>query len=141
MAEAPGPHGERGLDRELNFRAIFGFVIGLAAVTAAAFALMWGLAVSQKARLTKQDAPPPVLPEARAKSVPAGPLLQADPERDMAALRAHEDAVLAGWAWSDPAHAHARIPVERALEIVAARGFPPRTAAPAEPAPAAGVKK
>jgi hypothetical protein len=143
MAENRGPgapHGG-GVDSELNFRAIFGFAIGLLVVAAVAFALMWGLALWQKARLVKQDAPPPVLAEARVKSVPAGPLLQSDPEKDLAALRAGEDAVLAGWAWTDAAHAHARVPVDRALEIVAAKGFPPRTAAPAEPALAAEVKK
>ena len=126
---------EDGVDRELNFKAIFGFAIGLAIVCAIAFALMWGISVSQKKRLADQDAPPPVLAEARVKSVPAGALLQPDPETDMRTLRAREDAVLAGWAWADPSHAHARVPVDRALEIVAAKGFPPRTAPPPAPAP------
>lgn len=144
MAETPGPatpRGEGGVDRELNFKGIFGFVIGLAVVTAVAFALMWGLAVWQKARLVKEDAPPPVLAEARVKALPAGPLLQPDPEKDMRALRAHEDAILAGWSWTDTSRTRARVPVSRALEIVAARGFPPRTAPPAEPARAPEVKK
>jgi hypothetical protein len=141
MAENRGagaPHGN-GVDAELNYRAIFGFAIGLGVVTAVAFALMWGLAVWQKKRLVSQDAPPPVLAEARVKSVPAGPLLQSDPETDLKLLRAREDAVLTGWAWTDAAHAHARVPAARALEIVAERGFPPRTAPP--PAPAPEVKK
>jgi hypothetical protein len=133
---------EGGVDRELNFKAIFGFVIALAIVCAGAFALMWGLSVSQKKRLARQDAPPPVLAEARVQTLPAGPLLQPDPDRDMRALRAHDDAVLAGWAWTDPARGHARVPVARALEIVVERGFPPRTAPPAEsPAAAPGGKK
>jgi hypothetical protein len=100
---------------------------------------MWGLAVWQKKRLVAHDAPPPVLAEARVKSVPAGPLLQSDPETDLKTLRAREDAALSGWAWADPSHAHARVPAERALEIVAAKGFPPRTAPP--PAPSLEVKK
>ncbi len=142
MAETPGPatpHGENHVDRELNFKGIFGFVIGLTAVTAAAFALMWGLAVSEKAHLVRKDAPPPVLAEARVTSLPGGPLLQRDPEKDLKTLRAREDAVLSGWAWADPAHTHARVPADRALEIVAAKGLPPRTAPP--PAPAPEVKK
>ena len=137
MAETHGG----GVDRELNYRAIFGFVIVLAAVTAAAFALMWGLALWQKARLVKQDPPPPVLAEARAKTLPAGPLLQPDPTKELKALRAQEDAVLAGWSWIDASRTRARVPADRALEIVLAKGFPPRTAAPAEAAPAAEVKK
>lgn len=145
MAETPGaaaPNGEGGVDRELNFKAIFGFVIGLAIVCAIAFALMWGLAVSQKKRLAKEDAPPPVLAEARVQPLPAGPRLQPDPERDMRALRARDDAVLAAWSWTDASKTRARVPVARALEIVASRGFPPRTAPPAEAAAAAPeVKK
>jgi hypothetical protein len=132
---------EGGVDRELNFKAIFGFVIGLAIVCAIAFALMWGLSVSQKKRLAGQDAPPPVLAEARVQPLPAGPLLQPDPERDMRALRAHDDAVLASWSWADASKTRARVPVARALEIVVERGFPPRTAPPTEPAAAPGVKK
>jgi hypothetical protein len=141
MADEHGsgaPNGG-GVDGELNYRGIFGFTIGLAVVMAVTFAFMWGLAVWQKKRLVARDAPPPVLAEARVKSVPAGPLLQSDPEADLKTLRAREDAVLSGWAWADPAHAHARVPVDRALEIVAAKGFPPPTAPP--PAPAPEVKK
>lgn len=137
MAETHGtgaPHGG-GVDRELNYKAIFGFTIGLVVVTAAAFGLMWGLSLWHKARLARQDAPPPVLAEARVTSLPAGPLLQDDPEKDLKALRAREDAALAGWSWADPAKTRARVPVERALEIVATRGFPPRSAPPAGPAP------
>jgi len=132
MAETHGG----GVDRELNFKAIFGFVIGLSVVCLLVFALMWGLAVWQKSRLVKQDAPAPVLPEARVKTLPAGPLLQSNPEKDLAALRAREDAALAGWAWVDASKTHARVPADRAIEIVLAKGFPPRTAAPPEPAPA-----
>jgi len=133
-------HGAR-VDGELNYRGIFGFTIGLAAVMAVTFALMWGLAAWQKKSLVARDAPPPVLAEAREKSVPAGPLLQPDPETDLKTLRAHEDAVLSGWAWADPAHSHVRVPVDRALEIVAEKGFPLRTAPSPAPAPAPEVKK
>jgi hypothetical protein len=131
-----------GVDRELNYKAIFGFAIVLLAVTLAAFALMWGVAVWQKARLVRQDPPAPVLAEARAKTLPAGPLLQADPTRDMKALRAQEEAVLTGWAWTDASKSRARVPADRAIAIVLEKGFPPRTSAPAPAAaPAAEVTK
>jgi hypothetical protein len=135
MAEThePGaPHGG-GVDSELNFRAIFGFVIGLCGVSLVVFALMWGVMVWQKSRLASHDAPAPVLPEAREKTVPPGPLLQSDPERDLREMRAREHAELTGWAWTDGSKTHARVPVARAAEIVLAKGFPPRTAPPPEP--------
>ena len=147
MAEPRGPdtpHGG-GVDSELNYKGIFGFLIALLVLLAVVFLIVWGVSAWQKTRLSRQDAPPPVLAEARVKSVPEGPLLQSDPEKDLRLFRAREDAVLSGWAWADAARTHARIPVERALEIVAARGFPPRTAPPpaAAPSPASApeVKK
>lgn len=123
----------RGVDSELNLKAVAVSVAVLAAVCIAAFALMWGVAVWQKKRLVAQDPPPPVLAEARVKSLPAGVLLQDDPETDLKVLRAREDAALAGWSWTDASKTRARIPADRALEIVAAKGFPPRTAPPAAP--------
>ncbi|HEY3348831.1 MAG TPA: hypothetical protein VGM13_03590 [Thermoanaerobaculia bacterium] len=125
----------RGVDSELNFKAVVVSVAVLSAVCAAAFALMWGVAVWQKKRLVAQDPPPPVLAEARVKALPAGVLLQDDPEKDLKILRAREDAALAGWSWTDASKTRARIPADRALEIVATKGFPPRTAPPAAPAP------
>ncbi|MEO8055662.1 MAG: hypothetical protein ABI768_10925 [Acidobacteriota bacterium] len=129
----------RGVDAELNYGGIFGFLIALLVLLTVAFLIVWGVFAWQKNRLVKQDAPPPVLAEARVKSLPAGVLLQGDPEKDLKILRAREDAVLSSWAWADPAHTRARVPADRALEIVAAKGFPPRTAPP--PAPAPEVKK
>lgn len=141
MVEPHGASRPGGVDSELNFRWIFGFVIGLLILLAAAFAVVWGISAWQKARLAKRDAPPPVLAEARAKTLPSGPLLQPDPERDLREFRAREDATLSGWAWTDASKTHARVPADRAIEIVLAKGFPPRTAAPPEPMPSPEVKK
>jgi hypothetical protein len=132
---------KRGVDSELNLKAVAVSAAVLLAVCFAAFALMWGVAVWQKKRLVAQDPPPPVLAEARVKTLPSGPLLQSDPETDMKALRSREDAVLSTWAWTDPSRTRARVPADRALEIVAAKGFPPRTAPPGAPASAPEVKK
>jgi hypothetical protein len=126
---------KHGVDSELNLKAVAVSAAVLLAVCVAAFVLMWGVAVWQKKRLVAQDPPPPVLAEARVKSLPAGVLLQDDPEKDLRILRAREDAALAGWSWTDASKTRARIPADRALEIVAAKGFPPRTAPPAAPAP------
>jgi hypothetical protein len=132
---------KHGVDSELNLKAVAVSAAVLLAVCVAAFVLMWGVAVWQKKRLVAQDPPPPVLAEARVKSLPAGVLLQDDPEKDLKILRAREDAVLAGWSWTDASKTRARVPADRALEIVAAKGFPPRTAPPPAPAPAPEVKK
>jgi hypothetical protein len=45
----------------------------------------------------------------------------------MAALRAWEDEQLHGYAWVDKGSGAVRIPIERAIEIVAERGLPARS--------------
>jgi hypothetical protein len=124
------------VDGELDFRGILGFVGGLVAVTLVVMALMWGIAVLFKGSLARKDPAPPALAEAREARVPPGPNLQPNPSADLAAFRAAEDAELATWAWVDREKAVVRVPVERALEIVAARGLPAPPPMP-PPAPAA----
>jgi hypothetical protein len=55
---------------------------------------------------------------------PPAPRLQVTPERDLAALRAQEDAILGSYAWIDRDGGVARIPIEEAMRIVAERGLP-----------------
>jgi hypothetical protein len=115
----PGP-----VDHEIDFRGIRIFVGGLAAVTLVVMGLMWGIATFFKGSLVKQDPAPAALPAARETRVPPGPNLQPNPTADLAAFRAAEEIELATWAWVDRDKGVARVPVERALEIVIARGLP-----------------
>jgi len=141
MAESPGSHGapEAGggpVDHELEFRGIFVFVGGLTVVILVVFGLMWGIATFFKGSLLKQDPAPAALAEARETRVPPGPNLQPNPSADLAAFHAAEQTELATWAWVDKEKGVARVPVERALEIVASRGLPAPPPMP-PPAPAA----
>jgi hypothetical protein len=139
MAErqaSPAPEsGGEPVDSELDFRGILVFVGGLVAVTLVVMGLMWGIAVLFKGSLARKDPAPPALAEAREARVPPGPNLQPNPAAELAAFRAAEEAELASWAWVDKEKSVARVPVERALEIVAARGLPARPPMP-PPAPA-----
>jgi hypothetical protein len=128
--------GGSPVDHELDFRGILVFVGGLVAVTLVVMGLMWGIAVLFKGSLSRKDPAPPALAEAREVRVPPGPNLQPNPSADLAAFRAAENAELATWAWVDREKSVARVPVERALEIVAARGLPAPPPMP-PPAPAA----
>jgi hypothetical protein len=61
------------------------------------------------------------------------------PFKDIAALRAEEQAVLESYGWVDEKAGIARIPVAEAMKIVAERGLPrwaPPPAAGASPSPA-----
>lgn len=144
MAEAPRtePRGHDApartgpVDSELDFRSIVAFVSGLAGITLLVLGLMWGLSIFLKRSLVSQDPRAPALAEAREERVPPGPNLQPNPSADLAAFREAEEAELAKWAWVDREKGVARVPVERALEIVASRGLPAPPPMP-PPAPAA----
>jgi hypothetical protein len=47
-----------------------------------------------------------------------------DGNQDVADLHAREDILLDNYSWADPAHTKVRIPIERAMELIAQRGLP-----------------
>jgi hypothetical protein len=57
-------------------------------------------------------------------AMPSPPLLAA-PSRDLRALRAEKRALLSHYAWVDRAHGVVRIPIERAMALLIARGAGP----------------
>lgn len=68
---------------------------------------------------------------------PADPVLQTVPTDELRAYRAQEQALLTSYGWVDRDNAIARIPIERAMELVARRGLPDyRSAVPEAPADA-----
>ena|SRR5258708_27535204 len=127
MAEAPGerkPHDSRRghvevYDRELNLRAIFGFSGGVIAVTLMALVIMWWMSVSFKQQEEAKDHAPSPLAEAQLDPIPPGPRLQATPPRDMDEMRKRDREALTTYGWVDKSGGVARIPVDRAIEILA----------------------
>jgi hypothetical protein len=121
--------------------------VGVIVVTLVAAALMWWMSTVFKRQEEARDRAPPPLPEARFDPIPPGPRLQPAPPRDMDELRARDDQVLTAYGWVDPANGIARIPIERAISILAESAGGPK-AAPSntsaggpKAAPSTGVKK
>ena len=65
------------------------------------------------------------------RSLPAGPRLQVNPDRDIERLRAAEKTHLASYAWVDPDAGVVRIPIDRAMQMVAAGQMPAEDDGPA----------
>ena len=65
-------------------------------------------------------------PLAEGRRLPPEPRLQAEPATDLKRLRAEEDARLGGYSWVDEGEQLVRIPIERAMDVVADRGLPTR---------------
>jgi len=127
MSNAPHSTGHRPGHELSDARArpIVLFGAGLALFVAAVFlAIAWGFD-AMKAHFERDAAPPhPMASEPN----PVGPRLQAAPEP---ARREHEAALrsrLASYGWIDREAGLVHVPIERALELVAAEGLPERGA-------------
>ena len=110
---------------DIRFPAIAKALGGLAILLAA-------VAVSSSGALRVLS--PHFPPGLRRRLAPPEPRLQADPAADLRALRAEEDAALAGCAWVDRTRGVVRLPIERAMALLLLRGLPTRPAS-ARPGP------
>lgn len=109
--------------RDVNLKAILVSGAGLALLLVVTAALMYPVTTLLRDASVATDPEAPFLPEAREQEPPPEPRLQSDPADDMRRLRAEEEALLTSWEWTAEGET-ARIPIERALEIVTAAGLP-----------------
>lgn len=114
--------------RDADARWIFGIV---------AFLLVSGLIIhfciaGVLSRMEKKPMPRDswsgARPAVNSGAEPRGvPLLQLAPEVDLQAFRAREDAELTTYGWIDRTAGVVRIPIDRAMELIAQRGLPARS--------------
>ena len=118
-----GPRGHES--RDLSVRAIAVFFIGLTLlIVVVAFAMKWTFDAFV-ARDVARD--PPVSPLAASRpELPPEPRLEVSPRIEIEALRASEDEILGGYGWVNEKTGTARIPLERAMDLILERGLPVR---------------
>jgi len=150
-------HQSSGFDREINLRAILFSGVGLVGVTIVAAALMWWLLKGFEGHDERRDPRPTPIEAANPQQPPPEPRLQVAPgfvvsnsgataqsdREDMAAEAEQEKNLLQQPAWIDQGKGTLRVPIDVAMEIVAARGAAPEVVGghaganpPAVPAPA-----
>lgn len=125
-------------------KGIVYFLVGLAALTLILTVLLRALFSMLEGRAAKHDRVEPVPVEGEAAlrggdrmfQPPADPLLQANPTDALAAMRASEAEVLETYGWVSREAGVARIPIDRAMDLVLERGLPARPRASGEAAPA-----
>ena len=104
---------------DANTRAVALAGVALAVVTAVAL----GVVLLQFRLLARSaaehDRPPLPIAEAVAPAEPPEPRLQTVPAKDLAAMRAEEDALLHGYGWVDRPAGVVHIPIEQAKKLVA----------------------
>ena len=82
---------------------------------------------------TTQELGPPASPFAETQTLPPAPRLQVEPALDIKQLREGEDEKLGSYGWVDQKAGIARIPVDRAMDLLLARGLPVRGENPPKP--------
>ncbi len=113
------------------------FAVFLTVVVAVTSVLTIGLYNYLDRRENVEKAPQYPLAEGRQRPLPPTPRLQTYPFQDLKQYRSDERQVLDHYAWVDKSTGTVRIPVDRAIEVLAAKGLPHRPVAPAQPAPPA----
>lgn len=108
-------------------------MLASASVLAVSIAILFFL-IGQVHRNDRQAAP--LTPQQLAVILPPGPRLQDHPLHDIAMELKRETDRLASYAWADPQHRTARIPIDRAEALVIGRPLDPL---PAAAPPAAGT--
>ena len=129
--EPPPPDVTLGHEeRDVRVRPIVLAVVGLATVSVAAFVLMHLLFNLLAVMQSKETAAPSPLAGAYGLKEPPEPRLQTSPIHDLQELRARDAAALHEYAWGDREAGVVRIPIDRAIAVLAERGLPARPAAP-----------
>lgn len=118
----PGGESHEEFDRDINLKGVLYIGVGLAALTAVSFVLMWFFFKGMASYEERRDPEPSPIREAAREVRPAGTTLQATPERDLEELLAIEHERLEAYGLADDGE-HARVPIERAMEMALERGL------------------
>ena len=120
--ELPEPHYET---RDASTRGLVIFGLGLFATLVAVAALTaWLFGYFAKS----QSLGPPASPFENARVLPPQPRLQVNPRQDLLRLREDENVELDTYGWVDQKNGIVRIPISRAMDLMAQRGLPTRQA-------------
>jgi hypothetical protein len=142
---APGANNERYERRDADIGALLKFGLGLAVVLMVVFITMrWTFDYYARS----QKLGPPVSPfeSGNVRVLPPSPRLQVVPQTDLKSYCEAQQKELTTYGWVDPQNGFVRVPIDRAMKKLLARGLPVRAAAdtpataetkPPEPAPSA----
>jgi hypothetical protein len=120
MDEAKAPYEKT----DAQLQTVLRFGLALAALVAVALVLMRLLFGYLTALQAERDVAPGPMSESRVEL--QGPRLQVNPASELREKRLAEEEVLNSYGWVDRRAGTVRIPIERAMDILAERGLPVR---------------
>lgn len=114
---------KEGYERQdMSVRLIGTFLGGLIVTVCAVFLMMWWLFGYYRTSADRQSAP--ISPLAEVRQIPPEPRLQVHGAADLKAFETEENAVLHSYGWVDRKAGVVRIPIDRAMKLLAERGLP-----------------
>jgi hypothetical protein len=131
---APAPGGYEKSDLRARPIVWFAGILTLAILLSglAAYGLYRGFGWLEADRLQTPASP------LASRTLPPEPRLQVEAPKELRALRAAEDAVLTSYGWVNKEAGVARVPIQRAMQLVLERGLPMPPKGPAAKVPAKG---
>ena len=121
MSSAPHIPGIGHEHTDVRARPIVVAGIGLTLALLLVAGLMLGLYDVLATRAARLSPPPNPLAAAEGPRLPPEPRLQVHPVRDLRELRAAESTILDHYGWVDQQAGVVRIPIARAIDLLAAR--------------------
>lgn len=128
-APTPGGRGYETRDVKVGFLATV--VVGLFLLVLVGMGVSWWFETAESKAFQATDQPPSPL-AATLPTQPPEPRLQVKPAADLKKVGAEEEAALHSYAWIDAQSGLVRIPIDRAIDLLAERGLPARPQ-PSEP--------
>jgi hypothetical protein len=119
-------------EHDVNVIAVTKFGIGLTLIIMFSVLILWALFNYFAGRVAAElgETPAAAGLGSNAVKLPPEPRLQREPRTDLRDMRAAEDQLLTHYGWVDQAKGVVRLPIERAMDILAQKGLPARTQAP-----------
>ncbi len=108
---------------DAHFRSIVISAAGLFALMIFGLLISLGLLSILKSKSVDPGKHPDTFVEIREGSKPPKPRLQANPHASLVVLRAEEDSVLSSYGWVNGDSGVARIPIDRAMELLVRKGL------------------
>jgi hypothetical protein len=131
--------GDERFDSEIDVRRIGWFLVWLAVGAIVTCVLMYALYRDFQAREERTDRPASPLVDRSRPRLPPEPRLQVTPELDLQRYRSEQQALLGSYGWVDSSLGIVRIPIDRAIDLVAAQQLPWRAHAAAAPLLPGGI--
>lgn len=126
MSEHPhaGQGGHAYEKSDAHVPSIYKFVVGTFALLFVSMLAMWILFIVLEKTIPQVAANASPAAVERGRVIPPAPRLQTNPAGNLPETLEHENSILSTYGWVDKSQGVVRIPIDRALDLVAERGLP-----------------